>query len=274
MSQSDYTDYTGTETDYTETTETQDQTPDAPAEEPETTGEEEDHAEKTNEEEEDVKPPPEPEVDPLEGLTYEDDPEAELPPYGSMEYWEERYTADPEPFEWYQTPEVLLPHIHDLCDPEASMLIIGNGTSDLPSDIANEGFNAITVIDFSKTAIKKTRRRFKEVEGITWKVGDVRELKYPAGEFQSVVDKGTLDCIFQLGDEEVHNAMAEISRVLKKRGVFLCVSCFPQDFMRPFLNRQADLQLELETVVELKKPLPSEQPHFLYIVRKTSKLLT
>jgi hypothetical protein len=62
--------------------------------------------------------------------------------------------------------------------------------------------------------------------------------------------------------------------VLKKRGVYICVSYAPPEARKPFFNRPADLKLELETVVELKKPLPSEEPHYVYIVRKGGKLLT
>jgi hypothetical protein len=59
---------------------------------------------KTGEEEEtkEPPPPPEPEPDPLEGLTYDDDPEAPLPPYGDLSYWEQRYTDDTAVYEWYQ----------------------------------------------------------------------------------------------------------------------------------------------------------------------------
>jgi ubiquinone/menaquinone biosynthesis C-methylase UbiE len=103
---------------------------------------------------------------------------------------------------------------------------------------------------------------------------DVRKLTYPDGDFQAVVDKGTLDCLFFLSDTEVLTAMSEISRVLKKRGVYICVSCAPPEARKKFFDRPADLRLELEKVIELKKPLASDEPHYVYIVRKGGKLLT
>ena len=258
-----------TETGYTEAEE---ETPEAepeaePAEaSPEHHEEEEDHIEEEQE--------PEPEPDPLEGLTYEDDPDTPLPPYGDAEYWEKRYTEDPEVFEWYQDPEALLPTCKEVVDPEGRVLVIGTGNSQLAPLLAQNGFENVTAIDFVRPCIVKSRRRNREVEGITWKVMDVRKLAYGDGEFQAVLDKGTLDCLFYLGEADVMMAMTEIARVLKKRGVYVCVSCCPPEARRKFFDRPADLRIELEKVIELKKPLESDEPHYVYIIRKGGKLLT
>ena len=225
-------------------------------------------------EEEEEEQAPEPEPNPLEGLTYEDDPEMPLPPYGDAEYWEKRYTEDPEVFEWYQDPEALLPTCKEVVDPEGRVLVIGTGNSQLAPLLAQNGFENVTAIDFVRPCIVKSRRRNREVEGITWKVMDVRKLAYGDGEFQAVLDKGTLDCLFYLGEADVMTAMTEIARVLKKRGVYVCVSCCPPEARRKWFDRPADLRIELEKVIELKKPLESEEPHYVYIIRKGGKLLT
>ena len=227
------------------------------------------------EEEEKGEVEPEPEPNPLDGLTYEDDPDLDLPPYAEKSYWEKRYQEDKEVFEWYQEPDVLLPICKELVDADKKVLIIGNGNSDLPVVLNQNGFENITAIDFAKPAVVKSRRRNAEVEGITWKIMDIRKMtRFENGEFQAIVDKATLDCLFYAGEEDVLTAMAEISRVLRKRGVYICVSCAPPEERRKFFDRPADLLLELEKVLELKKPLPSDEPHYVYIIRKGGKLLT
>lgn len=248
--------------------------------EQETNNEEETKKEdKKEEEEEKIEAPPEPEPDPLEGLTYEDDPELDLPPYGDANYWETRYTEDPEIFEWYQEPEAIMPLVKELFNPEGAVLVVGTGTSELAPVIQQNGFENVTAIDYVKQPIKIMRKKYAESEGgqsITWKVMDVRKMNKFGGEnsFASIIDKGTLDCLFQLGEEDVNQALSEISRVLKKGGVFVCISYIPEEDMRPFLDRPTDLLLELEKVETLQKPLPSDEPHYVYVMRKIQKLIT
>jgi SAM-dependent methyltransferase len=272
MSDSGYTDESGTGTEDGTSTGAE-----TPAGESAADGEDGEKKPKSPEEEEDAKEPepePEPEPDPLEGLTYDDDPELPLPPYGDAEYWEKRYTDDPDVFEWYQDPDAVLPTIKKFVDGEGRLLVIGTGNSDLAPFLHENGFESVTAIDFVKPCIVKSRKRNAEIEGIVWKIMDVRKMNFPDGDFQAVIDKGTLDSIFFAGETEVLNAMTEISRVLKKRGVYICVSCAPPDARKAFFNRPADLKLELETTIELKKPLPSDEPHYVYVVRKGGKLLT
>ena len=278
MSDSGYTDETYS-TDYTT-----DATGETQSEEPQTTetkpeGEEEENEETAGEHGEEEQqtrevPPPEPEPDPLEGLTFEDDPEAELPNYGEVSYWEQRYTEDTEIFEWYQEPEEMLAKIKDYIDQEGKILVIGNGTSNLPVILNQNGYENVTAIDYSRQATKVMRRKNRDIEAITWRTMDVRKLGFEKGEFQAVLDKGTIDTLYQLGDSEVLNAMAEISRVVKRRGIFVSLSCAPPEARKQFFDRPADLLFELEAVVEMKKPLPSEEPHYLYVMRKVQKLMT
>ena len=123
------------------------------------------------------------------------------------------------------------------------------------------------------------RKKYSDPEAgvnVTWKVMDVRKMNKFGGEnsFASIIDKGTIDCLFHAGEDDVLTALSEISRILKKRGVFVCISYRPEEEMRPYLDRPSELLLELEKVETLKKPLPSEQPHYVYILRKVQKLIS
>ena len=292
----EYTDsnYSGTGTDYTtetnETETTSEEQPTTQTENNEETNEEtnettengehnEGEQEKHEEEEEPKEEPlpeiiPEPEKDPLQDIVYEYDPNMPINPYGDKFYWEARYINDPEAFEWYQDPEDLLPIFKEYVDTEGRILIVGNGTSVMPSVIAQNGCESCVAIDFAQSAVRRMRKQNKELENVQIRQMDVRDLDFPEGDFQAVIDKGCLDCVLFLGDAEVNQMMSEISRVLKRRGVYICFSCHGPDDMKRYLDNPAELLLEVEKINEIPKPLPSEVPHYCYIVRKVAKLLT
>jgi ubiquinone/menaquinone biosynthesis C-methylase UbiE len=102
---------------------------------------------------------------------------------------------------------------------------------------------------------------------------DLRKLAFPDAEFQIVFDKGTLDCLFFVGESDASVALGEISRVLKRGGRLISVSYVEPEGRRPFFDRAADLRLEVESIVELPKPLPSESKHYIYVVKKIGKLI-
>lgn len=297
---SEYTTETG-DTGYTESGDTEKQETETPAEstqENETTEENENpnpeenanteekdpeqeqekepeqEAEKEPEPEPQPEPEPEPEPDPLEGLCYQDDPKQPLNPYGNKYYWEARYRHDSTPLEWYHNNKAFNEIFEELVNKQMKVLVIGNGNSELPVYLQEKGVEQIEAIDFSSFITKQMKKAHKDKEGITFKEMDVREMKYPAGEFMSILDKGCLDCVMYLGIEQVNQALSEISRVLKKRGVYICITTHREQVMRKILDNPAGLLLELETVKTIEKPLPSDTPIYVYILRKIGKLLT
>ena len=228
--------------------------------------------------EEHKEPEPEPEVDPLEGVVYMKDEEAKeltLNAYGDPAYWEARYVAEPDNFEWYQDPEALSSLLKEYCEGGEGLkaLVIGNGMSELPVVVANAGAEAVTAIDISKTAIKKSRRAHKESENITWKVMDACNMKFEAGEFKVVVDKACFDSILFGSENDAKQMISEVARVLAKKGVYIIVSCYAPQDIQSYFDNPAELLLKVEKTVELQKRLPSEAPHYVYVVRKVGKLL-
>jgi hypothetical protein len=178
-----------------------------------TEGEDGEEKKPGDEEEEHKEPEPEPEPDPLEGLTYEDDPDSPVPPYGDSAYWEQRYTEDTEVFEWYQDPDAILPVIKEYLEGEGvRALVVGTGNSNLAPQLAQQGLEAVVAIDYVKPCIVKSRRRNRDIENVVWKVMDVRKLTLPDGDFQIVLDKGTLDCLFfrSVNDSSRQERMANV----------------------------------------------------------------
>jgi hypothetical protein len=60
--------------------------------------------------------------------------------YGKQDYWENRYSREPEVFEWYQRylhfSDLLKTHITK----ESHILIIGCGSSKLGEELYDEGY--------------------------------------------------------------------------------------------------------------------------------------
>lgn len=65
---------------------------------------------------------------------------------------------------------------------------------------------------------------------------DVLEMKFKSGEFNVVVDKGTLDSVL-CGDNSVPNAekmASEVYKVLSPGGVYICVTYGDEEHRRKF----------------------------------------
>ena len=65
---------------------------------------------------------------------------------------------------------------------------------------------------------------------------DVLEMKFKAGEFNAIIDKGTLDSVL-CGDNSVPNAekmMNEIYKILAPGSVYICISYGEEDHRRKF----------------------------------------
>ena len=100
-----------------------------------------------------------------------------------------------------------------------------------------DGFSDITSCDYSSVVITKMKEKCVEKTGMkcSWMVSwthfigdvmDVHHMTYADESFDVVLDKGTLDAII-CGDESSSNpeeALSEINRVLKKNGVYICIS--------------------------------------------------
>lgn len=147
--------------------------------------------------------------------------------YGKSEYWEERYTRDAEPFDWYQrwagVRDVITQHI----TPSHQILNIGAGNSRMSEEMFDEGFTNITNIDISQVVIKAMQEKYRDKQpSMKYQQMDVRSLEFSDGSFDSVVDKGTLDSVL-CGDGSTANTMkmlSEIYRVLGPNGVYIAIS--------------------------------------------------
>lgn len=95
---------------------------------------------------------------------------------------------------------------------------VGFGTGSNLWFAAREGFS-VAGIEGSRTAVDFARRRFfdENLDG-DLRQGDIVNLPFDAGVFDIVIDRSALTCNEY---EKIRLAIADISRVLKKNGLFL-----------------------------------------------------
>jgi ubiquinone/menaquinone biosynthesis C-methylase UbiE len=89
------------------------------------------------------------------------------------------------------------------------------------------------------------KNRYENNPNLHWAVMDVRELKYPDGEFDVILDKGTMDAIMcERGDvweldEEIAKQcdimLSEVTRVLKPGGCYIYITFGQPHFRKPVL---------------------------------------
>jgi len=92
----------------------------------------------------------------------------------------------------------------------------------------SDGYQHITSIDFSETAIALMTKRANDLKlkDLLYLEMDARKLSFPDQSFDAVIDKGTIDAMMcgKNNIENVEQTYDEISRVLKPGGVFMLIT--------------------------------------------------
>src|ERR1700687_3429092 len=99
----------------------------------------------------------------------------------TQEHWEKVYTAKaPDAVSWFRPHlETSLALIERATDARsASIIDVGGGESRLVDDLLLRGYQNITVLDVSQTAIELTRRRLgSAAEQVCWLVANITEIE-------------------------------------------------------------------------------------------------
>jgi SAM-dependent methyltransferase len=146
--------------------------------------------------------------------------------YGKASYWDERYTKDPEPFDWYQRYSGIKDLIGQYVKKTDHVLMSGCGNSRLTEDMYEDGYTSIANVDISKVCVDMMIEKHRDKTGLTWQQMNVCALDFPDETFDTVLDKSTIDSIL-CGEGSTANAAkycSEVSRCLKPGGVFFIVS--------------------------------------------------
>ncbi|KAJ8608977.1 hypothetical protein CTAYLR_008976 [Chrysophaeum taylorii] len=160
--------------------------------------------------------------------------------YGKTSYWDERYTKDPEPFDWYQRYSGIQELVCKYMRKDDNILMAGCGSSRLSEDMLEDGFANITNIDISRVVIDQMTEKYKDKLALSFQQMNVCALEFADETFDAVVAKGVLDAILcgEGSTANVAKMCAEVSRVLKPTGTFFIVSYGVPDNRLQYLDNE------------------------------------
>lgn len=125
--------------------------------------------------------------------------------YGKGEYWDDRYSRDPEPFDWYQRWAGLKDIFTQTVKPTHKILNVGAGNSRLSEEMYDDGFQNIMNIDISSTVVNAMKEKYTDRPTMRYEVQDIRSMDgLNDGAFDVVIDKGTMDSVL-CGEGSTHN---------------------------------------------------------------------
>ena len=187
--------------------------------------------------------------------------------YGEAEYWENRYKAEEEQYEWFLPWSQTIEFIEKYVREAHIALNLGCGNSRMSEEMLNSGIDCVMSIDISPTVIDQMKRKYEKQPKLKWQVMDCSKLDFDDESFDLVVDKGTLDALYcsSSSKEIVPKTLSEIRRVLKKNGFFIDIS-----FGSPASRTQLTTfdSLVLVTVIEISNPRCQSRLNYAYVFKK------
>ena len=142
-------------------------------------------------------------------------------------HWEQVYaTKKPEQVSWFR------PHLERslelieraVPDRRASILDVGAGQSTLVDDLLGLGYENITVLEISQTALDALKARAgREGAAVRWICGDVTEAVLPEASFDGWHDRAVFHFLTEAGQRRAY--VERVKRALKPGGS-LIVSTF------------------------------------------------
>ncbi|CAL1151990.1 unnamed protein product [Cladocopium goreaui] len=171
--------------------------------------------------------------------------ECELPDYGDVNFWTEVYTQqrgrELAPQEW------LVSYGHFCAQgwrrflpPGGRVLDLGCGDAEFMTEAYDDGYHDITGVDIVEPVLETMRQRNVDRPGMTYLWADAMDLSVFEDEsFDVVFDKSTLDALKCRGAEATSSMSSEVHRVLRRDGVYLCISLNPPEDAQPAIEGTA-----------------------------------
>ncbi|XP_014460857.2 EEF1A lysine methyltransferase 4 [Alligator mississippiensis] len=169
--------------------------------------------------------------------------------YRARGFWDARYRAGAAPAEWLGGLGRFRRQLEPELRPGDRVLVLGCGSSTLSYDLFQLGYTDITSIDYSAVCIEAMRARYAHCPGLRWAVMDARDLRFPDGSFDVVLEKGVLDAMVAGEADPWHvspqatalldRVLSEVSRVLRPGGRFVSISFAQPHFRKPHYAQPA-----------------------------------
>jgi ubiquinone/menaquinone biosynthesis C-methylase UbiE len=197
--------------------------------------------------------------------------------YGSSRYWDERYTKEPEAFDWYQGYAGIKDILAQYLKKSDNIMNAGAGNSLLTEDMYDDGYTTIANVDISSVVIEQMTEKHRDRPTLTWQQMNVCALEFPDGSFDAIIDKGTADALL-CGEGSTRNAAemcTEASRVLTAEGVYIIISYgLPDNRLSYFENEDYGWTVTVHTIektVGTATPGDPESFHYIYCCKKGSE---
>ena len=149
-------------------------------------------------------------------------------------HWEKVYTTKaPDAVSWYRTHlETSLALIERAVDPRSAAIIdVGGGESTLVDDLLVRGYENITVLDISQTAVDITKGRLgPAAEQVHWIVGDLTEIELEPRAYDLWHDRAVFH--FLTTPEQRTAYIRQVARSVKPGGHIIISAFGPEGPMR------------------------------------------
>ncbi|XP_027336699.1 methyltransferase-like protein 13 [Abrus precatorius] len=184
--------------------------------------------------------------------------------YGEAWYWDNRYSNEPSPFDWYQKYLTLAPIIQLYVPSNHPILVVGSGNSAFSENMVDDGgYTDVLNIDISSVVIEAMKRKYRDKPQLKYMEMDVRDMSgFQSESFGAVIDKGTLDSIL-CGNNSRQNAtkmLGEIWRVLKDKGVYVLVTYGAPVHRLRLLRDSCSWTIKLHVIEKLASEENSDNP--------------
>ncbi|XP_058075960.1 uncharacterized protein LOC131224686 isoform X3 [Magnolia sinica] len=174
--------------------------------------------------------------------------------YGDRSYWDNRYSQDPRPFDWYQKYSALSPLLDLYVRRDGRILLVGCGNSVLGEDMVSDGYQDVVNIDISSVVIDAMQKKYLDCPELKYIKMDVRDMNaFESGSFDAVIDKGTLDSLM-CGHNAQQNAakmLEEVGRILKDRGIYVLITYGAPCYRLPLLREPCSWTIKLHVIEKL-----------------------
>ena len=113
--------------------------------------------------------------------------------YAKANFWDDRYTQKGGTFDWYaEYPELKNSFTEYDLKTTDRILMVGCGNSKLSDQMWQAGYTNMVNIDISPAVIEQMKKMFP---AMIWEVMDATDMSYKDGQFDVIIDKGTLDAL-------------------------------------------------------------------------------
>ena len=160
--------------------------------------------------------------------------------YGRVQFWDDRYLVESEPFEWYHPYEYYRDAILDSIELDAKVMVAGCGSSNMPEDMVGDGYTNVIAQDISRVVIEQQKVRCKHLsENLKCMTGNMTDMDLEEETIDAVVDKALLDALYcsAMGETVVAQYVNEVIRLLTPSGVFIVISYMPPEDCLPMLEQ-------------------------------------